>query len=73
MVRKENSKMLKLPTCKYCGEQWLPQEGVVASRAFCGDCSKERRAKAVDLLGTTPIGRAEGLLPYVGLRAAHPR
>jgi hypothetical protein len=56
---------LKLPTCNFCGSQWLPQEEVVASRSFCDGCRSERRAIAVKLLNTEPIGLAEGLGPYV--------
>ena len=56
---------LMLPTCNFCGAQWLPQEQVVASRSFCDGCKSERRAVAAQLLNTKPIGLSEGLKPYV--------
>lgn len=62
---------LKLPTCNFCGKQWLPQEEVVASRSFCDGCRSERRVVASQLLNTKPIGWSEGLGPYILPRRKH--
>lgn len=56
---------LILPTCDFCGNQWLPQEAVVASLSYCSGCQKKRRTTAARLLNAKPIGIAEGLGPYI--------
>jgi hypothetical protein len=65
MPKRLNSMTLRLPTCNFCGDQWLPQSDVVASRSYCDGCRKERLAIAAKLLDAQPIGLLEGFGPYI--------
>ena len=57
--------MLKLPICKYCRNQWIPQKGVVASNSYCQNCRNERQTSAIQFFDAKPIEPEEGLGAYV--------
>jgi hypothetical protein len=51
--------MFALPVCRFCEQVWCPGENVVADRAFCARCRKERRAAAAEKLGTQGVTAEE--------------
>ena len=69
MSKRGNGVALKLPTCRFCGNQCLLQKEVVASRSYCETCRNERRITAARILGAKPIELTEGIGPYVMPRA----
>lgn len=43
---------VRRPKCRYCGRRWLPDDDLVASRAYCSFCRLARRLRASELVGS---------------------
>lgn len=68
MSSKSPNLKLSLPQCSNCERHWRPKQGVVATRALCPKCAKQRRAQATRrfALSSVPAGGLGGayLLPF---------
>lgn len=71
MTRKVN-RNVSLPRCRHCHRFWRPAEGVVASKAYCKKCSKERRVAATSALGLRPFSSVDITGPYLLPRHLRP-
>lgn len=65
--------MIRLPKCRHCGRNWLPCDGVVASRGFCGRCRQDRRNIAKAAFDLHPITAADHDGIYLIPRTRHGR
>lgn len=51
--------MFVKPKCRFCSASWMPAMGVVATKAFCARCRKERQKIAKRTLGLKRISPAD--------------
>lgn len=65
MSTKHENLNAALPRCRYCQRYWQPEEGVVASNAYCSVCSMSRRAIAAKQLGLKPLSQLDRNERYV--------
>lgn len=59
MSRKPPNLTLSLPTCRHCGRNWRPEQGVVAETSYCKKCAKNRQTSAASSLGFKRITSAD--------------
>lgn len=53
------------PRCQCCGRAWLPPRGVVATDAYCSQCSSFRRNVAAVAFELAPLTAADAVGPYL--------
>jgi hypothetical protein len=73
MSRTSPNLTLSLPKCRCCGRHWRPAEGVVADKAHCKKCARERQAVAssrLELKRITPADLSGRFLLPRRLRAS---
>lgn len=51
MRKTSTSRAVLCPRCRFCGRSWMPEDGVSAIQAYCGQCSAQRRELALGALG----------------------
>lgn len=57
--------MIKLPRCRHCNLVWKPRLSVVADKAYCSRCRKERRQIAKRVFGLHPLTVEDLQGPYL--------